>query len=173
MNQLRGRDSHVTDLAAQSRSMMLRPARYLPILLYGGSLAAWIFVITRLDGGVRDTVIASIGAVASGVLLLHFAWSYRLEVNGETLRQHRYFGLGNRVVPLGAITGVRVDHRANFVGMVVPGLRVLWPAGHIRLTSSVYFERDLRQFISRLRKAGVPVDGEVVRRFNVEKAKGA
>jgi hypothetical protein len=145
----------------------LRPARYVPIIFYGGSLAVFAYLLLLSEKSAGVWILGGGGAVVTAVGLAHFAFSYRIEFTRTALHQHRFFGLGDRNIPLASITGVAVRVRRNFYGGAVPRICIVWHGDAICLTSSMYFERDLRRALALLRDADVAVPPEVLHRFKV------
>ena len=150
-------------------TLSIRPARYLPVMLYGGLFVACAYIlVTAQDPGAY--VFGWLGALAGAVGLAHFGVYYRVEVRNGVLRQYRFFGLGDRAAPLASLTMVQMIQRRNYLGMAIPRICIRWPHDAICLTSSVYSERDIRQLIQCMYDAGVTVPTDVLRRFKLHAA---
>ena len=150
-------------------TLTIRPARYLPMILYGGLFVICVYIlVTAQSAGAY--VLGSVGSLAGAVALIHFLLYYRIEFRDGVLHQYRFFGLGDRLVPLASLTGVDMEIRKNFLMMGVPRVCIRWPQDAICLTSSVYRESDLRLALRCISDAGVVVPVEILRRFKVHVA---
>jgi hypothetical protein len=130
-------------------------------------LALFGFFIVGGLRGPADYAISTSGAIVSAAALIHWVWFYYIEVTVDSLRQVRFFGLGNRTVPIQQIVEVDVKLGQNSMMMTVGTPCVRWSGGVIQLLSSAYWPRDFKRLIADLRSQGVPVTASAMRYFHV------
>jgi len=143
--------------------VLVRPTKYL--VATGGlgitGVPAYLAYVGFTEGGPGWGIAYATLSLGAFALTVNF-WNYFfVALDDHQIVQSRFFMLWVRRVPCENVSLVSLDTVENFMNATIVRIRIEWPGNLIRLTSSVYPERDLVSLVETLRDNGVPIHPRV------------